>query len=280
MHVLWNNQIVKRSDVKIDIEDRAYQFGDGLYEALRIYNGEMYMYPEHFARLERCAREIHLQLPFSKKDLKENLDKLIALEEIIDGEVYFQVSRGLAAPRNHRIPTFAEAKPVITANAIPYERPIAKQKGGETACLVEDKRWLHCNIKSLSLLGNILSLDEARRKGYEDALLVRNGYFTEASASNLWFVINGVLYTHPDGNLVLPGITKLRLLEIAHAEGLSVKEEAVPVTNIDQIEECFVSNSLWEVVPITSIDGKPVNNGSLGKVTAHLQQKYIEWISK
>lgn len=280
MHVLWNDQIVERDDVRIDIEDRGYQFGDGLYEALRIYNREMFMFDEHFARLQRCAAEIRLQLPFTKPELKKNLDKLIAAEKITDGEIYFQLSRGTLSPRDHRIPSFDEVKPVVTGNVIPYERPVDKQKKGETACLVEDKRWLHCNIKSLSLLGNVLSLDEARQKGYDDALLVRDGFFTEASASNLWFVINGVLYTHQDGNLVLPGITKLRLLEIARSEGITVKEEAVPVSKLGQIDECFVSNSIWEVVPVVNIDGKPVNNGKLGAITSLLQKKYIEWINR
>lgn len=280
MHILWNDQIVERSEVKLDIEDRAYQFGDGLYEALRIYDGEMFMFDEHFARLKRCADEIRLKLPFTKSELKNNLDKLIAAENVDGGEIYFQVSRGVLAPRNHRIPSSEEVKPVLTGNVIPYERPIDKQKHGETACLVEDKRWLHCNIKSLSLLGNILSLDEARQKGCDDALLVRDGFFTEASASNAWFVIDGILYTHPDGNLILPGITKLRLLEIARSEGLSVKEEAVPVSKLEQVEECFVSNSIWEVAPVVSVDGKPINGGKIGKITKFLQEKYIEWINK
>ncbi|WP_057736571.1 D-amino-acid transaminase [Liquorilactobacillus uvarum] len=280
MHVLWNDQVVERSEVKIDIEDRGYQFGDGLYEALRVYGGKMFMFDEHFARLKRCADEIRLKLPFTKSELKHNLEKLIAAENIDGGEIYFQVSRGTLAPRNHRIPSFEEVKPVLTGNVIPYERPVDKQKNGETACLVEDKRWLHCNIKSLSLLGNVLSLDEALQNGYDDALLVRDGYFTEASASNVWFVIDGSLYTHQDGNLVLPGITKLRLLEIARSEGLTVKEEAVPVSKLEKVDECFVSNSIWEVVPIVSVDGKPINNGKIGKITALLQDKYIEWINK
>lgn len=276
MHVLWNDQIVDRQAVKIDIEDRGYQFGDGLYESIRVYEGKMFMYNEHFDRLERCAQKIRLKLPFSRVELFQRLMKLIAIEKISEGDVYLQITRGVVSPRNHPFP--ADPHPVLTANVIPISRPVKLQQQGKSACVVKDLRWLHCDIKSLSLLGNLLSLDEARQRGFDDALLARDGFFTEASASNLWFVIAGCLYTHEDGPLVLPGITKLQLLRIIHAEKLPVKEEAVPVSALDQIDECFLSNSIEEVVPVVSINGKQIGDGQPGKITRLLQQKYIEKI--
>ncbi|WP_281165627.1 D-amino-acid transaminase [Liquorilactobacillus sicerae] len=276
MYVLWNNQIIERSAVKIDIEDRGYQFGDGLYEAIRLYNGKLFMYNEHFDRLERCAKKIRLDLPFSRSELFQRLVKLVAIEKLSDGEVYLQVTRGISSPRNHLFPV--NSQPVLTANITPFSRPVTLQRQGKTACLVKDQRWLHCDIKSLSLLGNLLSLDEAIQRGFDDALLVRDGYFTEASASNLWFVINGCLYTHQDGPLVLPGITKMQLLRIIHHEQLPVKEIAVPVSDLDQIEECFLTNSIEEIIPVISIDGKLIGNGHPGKLTKLLQQKYLEQI--
>lgn len=276
MHVLWKDQIVERDTVKIDIEDRAYQYGDGLYEAMRVYKSKMYMFDEHYDRLDRCAKEIRLELPFNRSELKANLEKLIAVESITEGEVYLQVSRGVKAPRDHHLPLPGTVEAILTANVITIERDVKAQEMGHTSCLVQDQRWLHCNIKSLSLLGNVLSLNEAVEKGYDDALLVRDGYFTEASASNLWFVIDGKLHTHEDGNLVLPGITKIKLLEIAKSLGLEVIEKAVPVTMLSQVEECFASNSVHEVMPIVEIDGKPVQNGKRGPITKLLQDKYIE----
>ncbi|KRM90668.1 D-amino-acid transaminase [Liquorilactobacillus cacaonum] len=276
MKILWKNQIVERDTVKIDIEDRAYQYGDGLYEAIRIYHSEMFMFDEHFDRLARCAKEIRLELPFSRNELKENLEKLIALEKITEGEAYLQVSRGIKSPRNHLIPLPGTVEAILTANVIPIKRDIESQEKGHTACIVEDQRWLHCNIKSLSLLGNVLSLNEAVEQGYDDALLVRNGFFTEASASNLWFVIDGKLYTHEDGNLVLPGITKMKLREIARELDIQIIEKAVPVTKLDQIEECFASNSIHEVTPIVSINEIPVKDGKRGPITKLLLEKYIE----
>lgn len=276
MKVLWQNKIVDRSTVKIDIEDRGYQFGDGIYEAMRVYNGEPFMFEAHYARLERSAKKIRLNLPFDKITLKANLYQLIAAEQLTDGGIYLQVTRGMIGPRDHSIPKSGGDQAVVTGNVFIYHRDLAMQQNGLTGAVVPDQRWLHCDIKSLSLLGNILSLDAAEQKGYQDALLVRDGYFTEASASNLWFVFGDTYYTHPDGNLVLPGITKLHLLDLMRSNGLNVKEEAVPADKLAEADEIFVSNSIWEVVPIISVDGQPVGTGKLGPYTKLIQEKYIQ----
>lgn len=276
MKVLWQNKIVDREQVHIDIEDRGYQFGDGIYEAMRVYNGEPFMLEEHYARLERSANKIRLNLPFDKIGLKANLYQLIAANQLTDGGIYLQVTRGMIGPRDHSIPKSGGDQAVLTGNTFVFHRPVEKQQSGLTGSVVPDQRWLHCDIKSLSLLGNVLSLDAAEQNGYEDALLVRDGYFTEASASNLWFVFGDTYYTHPDGNLVLPGITKLHLLDLMRANGLKVKEEAVPASKLAEADEIFVSNSIWEVVPIISVDGKPVGTGKIGPQTKLIQEKYIQ----
>lgn len=276
MKVLWNNQIVDRKEVQIDMEDRGYQFGDGIYEALRIYKGEPFMFDAHYARLERSAKKVRLNLPFTKVQLKVNLYKLIAAEQLTEGGAYLQVTRGFTGPRDHSIPQSGGHEAVLTANLFSYERPLAMQKNGLTGSVVTDQRWLHCDIKSTSLLGNVLSLGAAEQRGYQDALLVRDGIFTEASASNLWFVFGDTFYTHPDGNLVLPGITKLHLLDLIHQSSLKVQEKPVPIERLSEADEIFVSNSIWEVVPIISVDGKSVGTGKRGPNTKLLQEKYIE----
>ncbi len=138
-----------------------------------------------------------------------------------------------------------------------------------------DERWLHCDIKSLSLLGNLLALDQAIEAGFDDALLQRDGCFTEASASNLWFVIDGIVYTHPDGRLVLPGITKMKVLQLCQQLEIPYREEPVPVEALNNAQECFLTNSVWEIVPIVKVDGKSVGNGTLGSITKRLQAAYI-----
>lgn len=199
MKVLWNDQIVDREAVKIDIEDRGYQYGDGIYEVIRIYNGRCFMLGEHMTRLESSAQKIKLTLPYTISQLTENLKLLVKTEGITEGEIYLQITRGIASPRNHEFPSAGAVKGVVTANVIPFERPLEMQHAGLSATVLPDERWLHCDIKSLSLLGNLLALDQAIEAGFDDALLQRDGFFTEASASNLWFVIDGIVYTHPDG---------------------------------------------------------------------------------
>ncbi|WP_429961862.1 D-amino-acid transaminase [Enterococcus sp. AZ083] len=275
MKVLWNDQIVDREAVKIDIEDRGYQYGDGIYEVIRIYNGRCFMLGEHMTRLESSAQKIKLTLPYTIPQLTENLKLLVKTEGITEGEIYLQITRGIASPRNHEFPSAGAVKGVVTANVIPFERPLEMQHAGLTATVLPDERWLHCDIKSLSLLGNLLALDQAIEAGFDDALLQRDGCFTEASASNLWFVIDGIVYTHPDGRLVLPGITKMKVLQLCQQLEIPYREEPVPVKALNNAQECFLTNSVWEIVPIVKVDGKSVGNGTLGSITKRLQAAYI-----
>ncbi|WP_429948473.1 D-amino-acid transaminase [Enterococcus sp. AZ101] len=275
MHILWNDQIVERGEVKIDIEDRGYQYGDGLYEVVRVYNGHLYMMEEHLDRLWSGAEKIRMQLPFSKEKLATNLKKLVDIEGIREGKLYFQVTRGVDSPRNHALPDPKKVRGVLTANIRPYERPLGKMETGITVAVVPDTRWLHCDIKSLSLMGNILSLDEARQKGFDDAVLVRDGKVTEASAANFWVVKDGTIYTHPDGNLILPGITKKKILELARELEIPVKEEAVYEEELFNADECFVSGSLTEIVPVVKVNDHIVGTGKPGKITKQLLNAYI-----
>lgn len=275
MHILWNDQIVERGDVKIDIEDRGYQYGDGLYEVVRVYNGHLYMMEEHLDRLWSGAEKIRMQLPFSKEELTTNLKKLVKIEGINEGKLYFQVTRGIDSPRNHALPDPKKVRGVLTANIRPYERPLEKMETGITVAVVPDTRWLHCDIKSLSLMGNVLSLDEARQKGFDDAVLVRDGKVTEASAANFWVVKDGTIYTHPDGNLILPGITKKKILELARELEIPVKEEAVYEEELFTADECFVSGSLTEIVPVVKVNDHIVGTGKPGKITKQLLNAYI-----
>ncbi|BDG66461.1 D-amino-acid aminotransferase [Enterococcus innesii] len=275
MKVLWNDQIVDREAVKIDIEDRGYQYGDGIYEVIRIYNGRCFMLGEHMTRLESSAQKIKLTLPYTISQLTENLKLLVKTEGITEGEIYLQITRGIASPRNHEFPSAGAFKGVVTANVIPFERPLEMQHAGLSATVLPDERWLHCDIKSLSLLGNLLALDQAIEAGFDDALLQRDGFFTEASASNLWFVIDGIVYTHPDGRLVLQGITKMKVLQLCQQLEIAYREEPVPVESLSNVQECFLTNSVWEIVPIVNVDGKSVGNGTLGSITKRLQAAYI-----
>lgn len=279
MKVLWNEEIVDESEVKIDIEDRGYQFGDGIYEVIRIYDGYMYMEKEHLDSLWVSAEKIRMTLPFTREELSQRLHRLAQEVGLENARVYFQVTRGTAKPRLHDFPNPKEVQPVLMADIQPASRPSAKQNIGIRAGFVEDKRWLHCDIKSISLLGNIMALDEAQQKGYDEAVLVRDGIVTEASASNLWMVKDEVLYTHPDGNLVLPGIAKIKIRELVKALGIELKEEAFTEKELLAADECFKTSSVAEIMPIIEIDNQTIGDGTPGKVTKKLLNAYIESVN-
>ena len=279
MKVLWNEKIVDESEVKTDLEDRGYQFGDGIYEVIRIYDGYMYMEKEHLDRLWVSAEKIRMTLPFTKEELSQRLHRLADEVGLENARVYFQVTRGTAKPRLHNFPDPKEVPPVLMADIQPASRPTSKQNIGIRAGFVEDKRWLHCDIKSISLLGNILALDEAQQKGYDEAVLVRDGNVTEASASNLWMVKDGVIYTHPDGNLVLPGIAKIKIRELANAVGLELREETFTKKELLAADECFKTSSVAEIMPIIEIDDQKIGDGMPGKVTKKVLNAYIEAVN-
>jgi len=279
MKVLWNEKIVDESEVKIDLEDRGYQFGDGIYEVIRIYDGYMYMEKEHLDRLWVSAEKIRMPLPFTREELSQRLHRLADEVGLENARVYFQVTRGTAKPRLHNFPNPKEVQPVLMADIQPASRPSAKQNIGIRAGFVEDKRWLHCDIKSISLLGNIMALDEAQQKGYDEAVLVRDGNVTEASASNLWMVKDDVIYTHPDGNLVLPGIAKIKIREISKALGIELREEVFTEKELLAADECFKTSSVAEIMPIIEIDDQKIGDGMPGKITKKVLNAYIESVN-
>lgn len=279
MKVLWNEKIVEESEVKIDLEDRGYQFGDGIYEVIRIYDGYLYMEKEHLDRLWVSAEKIRMTLPFTKEELSQRLHRLANEVGLENARIYFQVTRGTAKPRLHNFPDPKEVQPVLMADIQPASRPSSKQNIGIRAGFVEDKRWLHCDIKSISLLGNILALDEAQQKGYDEAVLVRNGYVTEASASNLWMVKDEVLYTHPDGNLVLPGIAKIKIRELVKTLGIELREERFTKEELLVADECFKTSSVAEIMPIIEIDDHKIGEGMPGSLTKKILTAYIETVN-
>ena len=275
MKVIWNDKIVERSDVEIDMEDRGYQFGDGLYEVIRAYNGVFFTADEHIDRLFKGAEKIELVLPFTKNKLKELLNELLVANDIETGNVYFQVTRGIAIPRDHTYPDPTKVPAVFTASATKVPRNQVKMDTGIPVITIPDCRWLHCDIKSISLLGNIMAKHEAHKKGAEEAIQHRDGIVTEGSSTNMWIVKDGTIYTHPDGNLILAGITKIVLLKVAREAGIPVKEEAFTLEQLKAADEVFSSSTTSEAMPVVEIDGVKVGDGKRGPIVKQLQDLYV-----
>lgn len=269
---LWNDRIVADSEVIVDKEDRGYQFGDGVYEVVKVYNGQLFTAEQHVDRFYASAEKIRITIPYTKDKLHQLLHQLVEANEINTGHIYFQITRGATA-RNHIFPG-DDVRPVLTGNAKENPRPLANFENGVKATFVEDIRWLRCDIKSLNLLGAVLAKQEAHEKGCYEAILHRGDIVTEGSSSNVYGVKDGVLYTHPANNFILNGITRQVILQCAAEIGMPVKEEAMTKEQLIAMDEVIVSSTTSEVTPIIEIDGHSFNNGQVGQWTRKLQAQF------
>ncbi len=264
--ILFNEEFVTREETSIDIEDRGYQFGDGVYEVVRIYNGQFFELDAHLERLDRSANEIRITLPYKMNELRGKVEKLLSLNHVQSGHIYMQVTRGVS-PRNHPFPEKSE--PVLVAYTKEYEAEPSRLPG--RAMFTEDIRWLRCDIKSLNLLGNVLGKQEANEKGFDEAIFHRGDTVTEGSSTNVFMIKKKILYTHPANHLILDGITRRKILSAAADIGIQVKEEAFTKQELLESDEVFISSTTQEVRPIVEVNGQMIGNGKEGDVTASLQ---------
>jgi D-alanine transaminase len=274
--IIFNGQIMDRLEAKVDIEDRGYQFGDGIYEVVRVYNGKMFTEQEHLDRLFESAEKIKLDLGYSLYEISKMLTELIHLNKIEDGSVYLQFSRGVSS-RQHQFPV-EKVPATFVAYAKEVSRPIEMMKNGVKAKLVEDVRWLRCDIKSLNLLGNLLAKQEAHSIGCFEAILHRGDIVTEGSSSNVMIIRDGKLLTHPATNLILNGVTRRKVIEVANRLSLSIIEENFTVTELLSADEVMMTSTTAEVMPIVEIDGVVFNDGTPGDWTKKLQIAFEEEI--
>lgn len=270
-NILYNESIISRKRL-IDIEDRAYQFGDGVYEVIGIYEGYPFMLDEHLERLERSASELKLELPYERAILKAKLLDLVKKNQLIDGVIYLQVSRGVAE-RWHHFPK-GDVKPVLTAYTKREETSKEAEDNGATAILTEDIRWHRCDIKTLNLLPNVLAKQEAVENNAIEAILHRGDIITEASASNVFLVREGVIYTHPADNYILNGITRRKILELSKKLNIEVKEETFTIKELLKSDEVFLTATKLDVVPIIQIDKFRIGEGKPGEVTKKLVEAF------
>jgi D-alanine transaminase len=269
--ILYGERIIDQAEAHIDVEDRAYQFGDGVYEVIRVYGGKPFYLKEHLNRLERSAGEIRISLPYPLSRLEELLHELIRVNSFRDGNLYLQISRG-TAPRNHAFP--AEIQPLLIAYTQPSSRPFKELAEGIRAITTEDIRWLRCDIKSLNLLGAVLAKQQAVEQGAKEAILVRDGIITEGSSTNIFLVKNQTLLTHPANHLILHGITRRITLELAAELQIPVKQEPQLKEALLEADEVFMTSTTMEICPIVEIDGAPVGGGKPGAITRRLQEAF------
>lgn len=272
--VYLNGEIFPMADARIGVEDRGYQFADGVYEVVRLYNGRPFTFREHLDRLERSADGIRLPLPSPRAELEAGLLKLIERSGVREGMIYLQASRGVA-PRNHVFPEHPTGTVVAYCRPLP---PVPNPGEGEGAKLlpVPDDRWKRCWIKSIALLANVLAKNEAVSQGYDEAAFVENGVVTECSASNLFAVINGRLVTHPVGSKVLPGITRHVLLQCAAELNIVVDERTLMEDEVARAQELFITSTTREISWVARWNEKYIGQGRCGPVTIKLHKALRE----
>jgi D-alanine transaminase len=267
-----NGQFLPRADAAIPVEDRGFVFGDGVYEVWRVVGGRLFETARHLARLSSGLHELRIPSP----DLVD-ADRLVAIADrlltdggLLDGEAtfYVEVTRGVA-PRTHQFPS-GRIAPTVFAMANPFKPAEDLRRAGATCITLPDIRWLRCDIKTIQLLPNVLGKQAAAEVGALDVLFVRDGVVTETSHANVLAVIDGVIRTHPTNNLILPGITRAVVLEIARDLEMRVDETPFAATDLPRASEVFLAGTTTDVMPIVRVDDVVVGDGKPGPIATTL----------
>ena len=272
MTVYLNGKFLALEDAKVSVLDRGFIFGDGVYELVPVYHRQPYRLAQHLARLQRSLDGIRLSNPHPAARWEAIIRELIARQPFEDQGVYFQVTRGVAE-RDHTFPADVSATVFMMSN--PLATPPAEQlERGVAVVTAADERWLHCDWKTISLVGNVLARQLAADHGAIETVMFRDGYLTEASASNVLIVKQGTIIAPPKDNLILPGITYDATWELAHDARLPF--ELRPVTKDEALgaDEMWLSSSTKEVLAVTTLDGKPFAGGRPGPMFRRMHALY------
>jgi D-alanine transaminase len=271
-----NGRYVAHRDAMVHVEDRGYQFSDGVYEVCEVKDGRLIDERRHVARLERSLGELAIAMPMPAHALGVVLRETVRRNRVRDGFVYIQVTRGVA-PRDHAFPAIAPRPAlVVTARGIDPLKMEKLADEGIAVITMPDQRWARVDIKSVSLLPNVLAKQAAREQGAREAWLVdRDGFVTEGSSSNAWIVSkDGRLVTRPIGRDILRGITRTVLLDVIREQGLELDERPFTVEEAHAAREAFVTSATQSVMPVVRIDGRPVGNGAPGLIASALRRAY------
>jgi D-alanine transaminase len=267
-----NGQYLPRSAATIPVEDRGFIFGDGVYEVWRVVNGRLFETDRHLSRLAFGLGELRIAAPdiVRRQVLDEVAERLLAESGLTVGEatLYVEITRGVA-PRTHQFPPAGTA-PTVFATVNRFVPPNDVRARGASAITAPDVRWLRCDIKTIQLLPNVMAKQAAAERGAIEAIMIRDGMVTEGSHANVVGVLNGEIRTHPLDNLILPGITRAIVLEIAQTLSIPVREEAFAEGDIARLDECFLAGTTSDVMPIVRVNDRPIGSGTPGPITMRL----------
>jgi D-alanine transaminase len=277
MLVYLNGSYLPSDRAQLSALDRGFVFGDGVYEVWRVVNGRLFEAERHRERLERGLRELRIGPPdgADADGLRTIAERLLRENDLLEGHAtfYVEVTRGVA-PRTHQFPPTGTRPTVFayTAGLKPIEQD---RRNGARAITCPDVRWLRCDIKTVQLLPNVLAKQAAVEAGAFEAIFIRDGVVTEGTHSNLFAVLDGELRTHPTSNLILPGITRDVVIELAREQGIPVREEAVREADLRRCQELFFSGTTTDVLPVVRVDDFVIGNGRPGPIAGALYRGLV-----
>jgi D-alanine transaminase len=267
-----NGEFLPVDEAKISVLDRGFIFGDGVYEVIPVYGGNLFRLDEHIKRLENSLVQIRIPPPLSTEKWYEILSELVRRNGGGDLSIYLQITRGVA-PRDHAFPP--GISPTIMAMANPLQ-PVASEllSHGVGAITMDDFRWQYCDIKAIALLANILARQEALDSNAAEAIFIRNGLVTEGAASNVFIVKNREIITPAKTQHLLPGITRDLILELAVENRIPCSEGDITIEEMQKADEIWLTSSTREIVPVTKLNGSSVGNGNPGPLWSRLLALY------
>lgn len=270
-----NGRYLPLAQASVHVEDRGFQFADGVYEVCEVRNGRLIDETRHMARLDRSLAEIGMDRPVSKVALGVILREVVRRNRVANGVVYLQITRGAAA-RNFAIPANVPQSLVVIARSIDPAIGAGRAAAGVAVVTVPDNRWQRVDIKTTALLPNVLAKHHARQAGAFEAWFVdANGFVTEGASTNAWIVTGeGILVTRPADRGILRGVTRSVVIDLAAREGLKVDERAFTVAEALSAREAFLTAASTIVMPVVTIDGRPVADGRPGKLATRLRQQF------
>ena len=273
MIVYLNGEFLPLEQARVSPLDRGFLFGDGVYEVIPVYSGKPFRLIEHLERMERSMGRIGLANPHSIEQWSGLVEQMLVFTQHPDQGVYVQVTRGVA-PRDHAFPS--DAIPTVFMMSNPMrDLPVAWLENGAAAVSAVDDRWHNCDIKSTSLLGNVLARQKSAVAGAAETILFRDGVLTEASASNVLIVQDAVIVTPPKSNLALAGTTLEVVLELAARHGMPLEQRHATEAEVRGADEIWLTSATKEVLPVTLLDGRPVGTGKPGPVWKRMHAAFL-----
>ncbi len=270
--VYLNGKFVTAEDAKVSAFDRGFIFGDGVYEVIPVYGGRPFRLLQHLSRLKNSLDAVGISNPLTNERWTKIIDELIGDAGKTDQAIYLQVTRG-AAPRDHAFPK--DISPTVFAYSKPMTYPGETElENGVAAVTTADIRWRRCDIKAIALLANVVLRQQAIEQGKAEAILIHDQHVTEGAASNIFVVKDGVIYTPPKGDQILPGITRDLVVELANRNGIDCRETGITEQQLRNADEVWMTSSTKEILSIVEIDGHIVGDGKRGPVHKRLYSLY------